>query len=294
VQEDITRRAGAAVTATESQSGGFTPGLATRLSLDDGSRLFVKAIPACHPVADSYRAEARTAALLPRSVPAPVLRWADEVSEWLVLAYDDIDGTHPDLTLAGADLSAVLAAVDAAHVAVRGLPSLAEQRVGWLHGWAAIAESGDADRVDPWAASRLSELAEAETRWTADASGDALVHGDLRADNMIATGDGVVLVDWAHATAGAPWTDFADLGAQLIISGHEPEAVDAALASVLTWKQAPAEAVSSYLVALAGYWTRSSRLPAPHSVPALRPYQARAAAAGLRWVAWRAAHGVMP
>jgi aminoglycoside phosphotransferase (APT) family kinase protein len=140
---------------------------------------------------------------------------------------------------------------------------------------------------------KLRELAEAETRWTADAGGSALVHGDLRADNMIAADDGVTLVDWAHATVGAPWPDFADLGAQLVISGHDPAAVEAALSAVPAWKQAPAGAVSSYLIALAGYWARSSRLPAPPSVPALRPYQARAADAGLRWVACRTEHGLM-
>jgi hypothetical protein len=137
VREGITRRAGAAVTAAVSQSGGFTPGLAARLSFDNGGRLFVKAIPAGHPVAGSYRAEARTARVLPRSVPAPALRWADEADGWLVLAYADINGTHPDLTPAGTDLPAVLAAVTAAHVTVHGLPPLAEQRAEWLHGWAA-------------------------------------------------------------------------------------------------------------------------------------------------------------
>jgi aminoglycoside phosphotransferase (APT) family kinase protein len=116
-----------------------------------------------------------------------------------------------------------------------------------------------------------------------------LVHGDLRADNMIATASGVILVDWAHATVGAPWPDFADLGVQLVISRSDPAAVEAALSSVQAWRQAPAEAATSYLIALAGYWTRSSRQAAPPSVPALRPYQGRAAVAALRWVRWRTA-----
>jgi hypothetical protein len=59
-----------------------------------------------------------------------VLRWAGEVDGWHVLAYTDIDGTHPDLTPAGTDLPAVLTAVTAAHVTVRGLPPLAEERAG--------------------------------------------------------------------------------------------------------------------------------------------------------------------
>ncbi|MET7420123.1 hypothetical protein [Dactylosporangium sp. NPDC005555] len=54
---------------------GFSPGFASRLTRADGARRFVKAIDADawpHEVG-AYRIEARVAAALPRSVPAPRL-----------------------------------------------------------------------------------------------------------------------------------------------------------------------------------------------------------------------------
>lgn len=291
LRDAVASRAGSAVTSAVTQAGGFTPGLAARLALSDGSRLFVKAVPAGHAVADAYQREALTAALLAAEVPAPALRWTAEVGGWLALAYDDVDGRHPDLSPPAPDLPAVLAAVRAAHVPVSGLPKLAEARYEWLHGWSLIAASRDYSGIAPWAVPHILRLSAAEMHWVEAAGGDRLVHGDLRADNMLVTGDGVKLVDWAHATIGAPWPDYADLGAQMVISGYQPAHVEALLTGVPEWRPVPPDAVTSYLIALTGYWTRSSRLPAPPSVPALRPYQARAAAAGLRWVEWRTDHG---
>jgi hypothetical protein len=62
LRDGIAARLGRAVEHGESQAGGFTPGLAVRLSLADGGRAFVKALPAGHPAARSYRHEAESAA----------------------------------------------------------------------------------------------------------------------------------------------------------------------------------------------------------------------------------------
>jgi hypothetical protein len=69
---------GAEVVDARSQPGGFSPGLAARLRLADGRRVFVKAIGAERtPLGpSSYRAEARITAALPPSVPAPRLLWS--------------------------------------------------------------------------------------------------------------------------------------------------------------------------------------------------------------------------
>lgn len=67
---------GAEVVDARTQPGGFSPGLAARLRLADGRRVFVKAIGAERtPMGPaSYRAEARVTAALPPSVPAPPAR----------------------------------------------------------------------------------------------------------------------------------------------------------------------------------------------------------------------------
>src|ERR1700677_2651539 len=91
VRDGIDGRLGGSVEDAESQSGGFTPGLAVRLRISGRKdRVFVKAAPADHPVADSYRAEGAISARLPAGIPRPRLRWHGEVAGWVVLCYDDV------------------------------------------------------------------------------------------------------------------------------------------------------------------------------------------------------------
>jgi hypothetical protein len=65
--------------------------------------------------------------------------------------------------------------------------------------------------VAAWAWAHLDRLAELEARWSQAAAGATLLHGDLRADNLLLTPSRVVLVDWPHACVGAaeaadpPW-----------------------------------------------------------------------------------------
>ncbi|MFE9912760.1 GNAT family N-acetyltransferase [Streptomyces clavifer] len=58
----------------------------------------------------------------------------------------------------------------------------------------------------------LPELAQWEAAWTGLAHGDRIVHGDLRADNMVRDRHlGVTFVDWAHAITGLACIDAASL-----------------------------------------------------------------------------------
>ncbi len=69
----VEHRCGSPVVDAESQGAGFTPGFASVLTCEDGSRHFVKAasMKAQRMFAVSYREEARKLAALPESVPAP-------------------------------------------------------------------------------------------------------------------------------------------------------------------------------------------------------------------------------
>ncbi len=73
VRAGIESRLGAPVVAVRDQSGGFSPGLAVRLRLADGQRVFVKAVNAGrNPESPGmYRREAAVMAGLPAAVPAP-------------------------------------------------------------------------------------------------------------------------------------------------------------------------------------------------------------------------------
>ena len=99
----IERKCGSPVVDAESQGAGFTPGFASVLTCEDGSRHFVKAasMKAQKAFAVSYREEARKLAALPESVPAPRLRWLLD-DDWVVLGMDHVDGHEPHPALAAA------------------------------------------------------------------------------------------------------------------------------------------------------------------------------------------------
>jgi len=281
-----------AITTARVQDGGFTPGLAVRLQLASGDRLFAKGIPAGHPLTGKYRTEARTARLLPASAPAPRLRWDGPIAGWVVLVFDDIDGRHADLSPGSPDVGPVVAAVAALEgvltpCPVPGAPPAAADLAGLVHGWRELAAAPEAV-LDDWGRRHLDDLAAAETRWLAAADGKTLVHGDINASNLLITGAReVFLIDWAQPACGAAWLDIADLVPHLILAGHTPARAEQALATVPAWRDAEPDVITSYAIAFAGYWTRVSRQPAPPGVPNLRAYQARAAIAAMTWVACR-------
>ena len=77
VRAEVARIAGGGrIVAAQNCPGGFSPGLASRLRLEDGRGLFVKAMDgeAWPHEAVTYRAEVTVAAALPEAVPAPRLR----------------------------------------------------------------------------------------------------------------------------------------------------------------------------------------------------------------------------
>src|ERR1700758_2631393 len=73
VHDQICELAGGRVVAAENCEGGYSPGFASRLTLAGGLLAFAKAMDAdAWPTqAAMYRDEARVAALLPATVPAP-------------------------------------------------------------------------------------------------------------------------------------------------------------------------------------------------------------------------------
>jgi hypothetical protein len=75
VRREIEARVGSPVVRADTQRGGFSPALAARLRTAAGKRLFVKAvcIDANPDSPGIYRREARIAAQLPTTVPAPTL-----------------------------------------------------------------------------------------------------------------------------------------------------------------------------------------------------------------------------
>jgi aminoglycoside phosphotransferase (APT) family kinase protein len=279
------------IVSADVQGGGFTPGLAVRLQMADGHRVFAKGIPVEHPLADKYRDEAATTRLLPPATPAPRLRWDGETGGWVVVVFGCLCARHADLSPGSPDVPRVVATVAGLADVLTPSPAVdapaAEKDLATLvHGWRQLAEIPPADLQD-WESRHLDALAVLETRWLTAAAGDTLIHGDVNASNLLVSEDSVYLIDWAQPTLGAAWLDVADLIPHLILAGHTSAAAEETLADVPAWRSTAPAVITSYAAAFAGYWARSSRQPDPPGVPHLRGHQARAGRAAITWVAHR-------
>ncbi|WP_331759876.1 phosphotransferase (plasmid) [Streptomyces sp. NBC_01525] len=276
---------GAPVTDTVTPGGGFGHQLAATLRLDGGRRVFIKAAPDDDPLTPANLHEAAVLGALPPGAPAPDLLGIHHSGGWTAVVIAHLDGPHPDLSPRSGDAEQTFALLDKLTSSPAPAPYIAAVRtapspMGALHGWNELLCAPPAD-LDPAARARLPQLAELEAAWPALAHGDHIVHGDLRADNMVHDRRlGVTFVDWAHATTGPACTDAASLAPQLVLAGHQP----ADVARLLREHPATAEnpgTTTAFLAALTGHWHRNARRPAPPGAPGLRAYQHRAAAAGL-------------
>ena len=284
VRTIVEARAGAAVVAARDQRGGFSPGVAARLLIADGRRLFVKAMgPAGTPVtAAMHRGEARTLAALPPGVPAPRLLWSHDEGGWIVLGIEDVEGHSPSTPWRREDLDKVVAtlAAMADTPAPADFPGVVEEAGAAFTGWRDLAANPPSD-LGPWERRHLDRLTALEVSWADHAGGDRLLHLDLRADNLIIDEDGEVhIVDWAHACAGAPWVDLVFL---LTDVGHSFDYLDEVLASA----GAPAEGVDAVLCAYAGMLAEHCRRPPPRDLPTIREFQRAYARCATQWLARR-------
>lgn len=287
---------GSTVEKAVSQPGGFSPGLASRLLLANGQRVFVKAVSgAVNPQSPAmHRREAQISAVLPPEAPTPRLLWSFEDDPWVVLAYEDIDGWNPAIPWKHDELDRVLAAID--ELARQLTPSpieappigelLADDLTGWRE-LAAKDTNGLAD-VDEWAHRNLARLADIESGWTDASAGTTLLHGDLRADNIVLTSDGgVYFVDWPHACTGASWVDLLCMLPSVAMQGG-PTPEDVVDTHPVFAKADPA-AVTAVLTALTGYFVARSLRPPPPGLPTVRAFQRSQGVVGLRWLRHRLA-----
>jgi aminoglycoside phosphotransferase (APT) family kinase protein len=292
VQIELEQRLGTHVANAVSQTSGFATGLASRLELANGGRVFVKGAPAGHPMIRGYYAEAHVTAALPGDAPAPELLGTID-DEWLLLVFEDVDGYQPDLRPGSSDVSALLASVTALRelltpCPVPGLVTAEEVLGPRLCGWTYLSRRLPHD-LDLWARRNIDKLVALESAWRPWAGGDTMLHMDLRPDNVLCRHlDGTALiVDWAQAVRGAPWLELANLVPYLIVAGHSPADAEQRGLSGPAMSQAPAWAVTGFAAGVAGYLAASSRQPSPPGAYGLRAFQATAAAAALAWVAHR-------
>jgi Ser/Thr protein kinase RdoA (MazF antagonist) len=110
-----------------------------------------------------------------------------------------------------------------------------------------------------------------------------LLHADIRADNLLLTRDGVMVVDWPHACRGAAFVDLVFFAPSVAMQGGpEPAAL---LGRSRAGRAASREALAAVVCALAGYFTERSLRPAPPGLPTLRGFQVAQGEVARRWLA---------
>jgi hypothetical protein len=290
--------AGSEVARAISQPSGFSPGVAARLRLANGQRLFLKAIGPT-PNADAvrfHRREGRIVSALPHDVPVPRLRWMYDSADdgWVVLVFDEVDGDHPrqpwrldelDRVLIGlAELADALTPSPLRQPEVR---TAAQRLASTLCGWQFLRQgpAWQIERLDAWSRRHLDALADVEALAPAAVVGNTLLHFDVRADNILLARDRVWFFDWPHACIGAAYLDVVAFAPSVTMQGGPlPEAV---LARSPVGRRADADAVTASLAAIAGYFTYQALQPPPPGIPTVRAFQAAQGVVAREWLARR-------
>ena len=287
VRRAVEEGLGSRVEDATTQPGGFSPGVAARLTLADGRRVFVKAVGA-EPNADSpgfHRREARVAAALPPETPAPKFLFAHDDGDWVALVFEDADGHEPELPWRRDELARVLDALTELSRALTPppieAPPLTERYSELFQGWR-LLEAETPEGLDHWVTGHLGSLAELEAEWEEASTGETLLHADIRADNILLTEERVVFVDWPHVCLGAQWVDLlAFLPSVAMQAGPKPwEVFDGHPLG----READPARVNAVLAAIAGFFVHRSTLPPPPGLPTLREFQRAQGAESLAWL----------
>jgi Phosphotransferase enzyme family len=254
--------------------GGFAENTAGwRVELADGRSVFVK--QALDDLAAGWlRDEHRVYAAFSAPFMPKLVAWSDGERPLLVL--EDLADAHWPPPWRDGDVDAVFAALEAvaATPPPAGLPALEELRDS-LEGWEVVAEdpepllsTGLCSRG--WLDSALPALREAAAG--CDLAGDALVHFDVRSDNLCVHDGRVLFVDWNFACVGNPLMDVVCwLPSLRLEGGPEP------------WAILPETGGLAALVA--GYFACRVGLPAPPTASRVRPFQLAQAEVALPWAA---------
>jgi hypothetical protein len=291
VRTQIESLVGARVVGAQSGAGGYSPSFASRCDLDNGRRVFVKAVsPAQNPESpDMLRSEIDATQRLPSSVPAPRLLHSMDDGNWIVGVFEFVDGRTPGSPWVAREVSAVVDAVNRLGgmpltESLRGLPTAEDRLATTFGGWKIVTDSPSPFALDEWATEHLDDLVALESRWRDAVSGESLVHLDVRSDNILIEPTGrVVLVDWPHACIGAPWLDLVVMIPSLVLEGGgEPEPLLERFGI-----SADGDAIDVVVAACAGLFAERGGRPDPPGLPTVRAFQRAQGKVALRWLRTR-------
>lgn len=259
--------------------GGFTPGFAAVLEGRDGARVFAKAAPESEAfIYPSYLREAEVMPLMPPGMPAAGLRSAEHLvadgTGWQLLVYDAVDGSMPGYPWTDADLHAVEQACTAAVRILRDFPResagtpLSSDMAEVPSQFQAVADGQPAPwfvpELTPRQAARFEDLLASCPEALA---GDAVLHGDLRPDNILIDSGRAVFCDWNYLGTGAEWTDWVSVLPYARGGGLDADAW--LLRSALT-RGVPSRYIDAFLAGLLNYMLYWGGQPEVPSSPQLR------------------------
>ncbi len=284
--------AGSPVSEAVTQPSGFSPGVAARLRLENGRRLFLKAVgPDINPdSAGIHRREIAVISGMPEDVSAPRLLWSLDEGEggWVALAFEDIEGDHPRQPWDLRELDRVLDALVRLHnrLTPSPLPPGAAPRASDAFprtGWKNLRDDRHRQGfLAPWFRSNFDLLADLEAQAREAVEGETLVHFDIRADNILLSPDRVWFLDWPHACIGAAWVDVVVTAPSVTMQGGPPP--EEIVAAHPAFREADPGHVTAVVAATAGFFTEwGSRLPPP-GLPNLRAFQEAQATVARDWL----------
>ncbi|SDD22020.1 phosphotransferase [Glycomyces harbinensis] len=274
--------------------GGFSGGFAARVRAESGAELFVKAAgPDMSFALAACRQEARVNPALPQGVPAPRLEFAADFDDWAVLGFEAVDGRAPTLPMLPRDLDLMLdawadaaAALTPAPQALLDLGVSADPIDDKLRRFTCVA-AGTADPfpLPPALEGRVDRLAELDAGIDDAMAADAVMHFDLRPDNMIVGADRAWICDWNWVQVHAPWFDTACFLVAAHGDGHDADG--------LFWRHPTSQGVApeqldTGLAAITGYYlSQAVDPPIPQVSPYLRRHQRWSGLAAADWLARR-------
>jgi Phosphotransferase enzyme family len=289
VREEIERVVGASVRSATTIHSGFSPGLLARLGLSNGLEVFAKVCPSSmNPRTPLlHTREAQVMAGLAESVAAVRLVGAVQHGEWSGIVTEFFAGAQAGLT----DESIRSARQLADSFARAPVPETLERHTDLLSNdflWFGLRRLMDRDGCLPsqWSNANSDRLVGLESEMVSAVEGNNLVHGDLRADNVLVNSDGLaVAVDWPAAAVGNPLFDQLTLLASLALVTDRPAAAVAAVAAVSAQLETADPAlVTTLLVGLYGHYLWASTLGNPPGIPGVRFYQSQLAVVLEHWL----------
>ncbi|QQC87357.1 phosphotransferase [Streptomyces alfalfae] len=287
----VEERLGAPVTGVDAVTGGFSAGFAGVVRTEHGPA-FLKATSETvnsHGRA-LYRQEHSACRLLSATRASVGFLWGLDHQDWTVLAFRAVKGSICGPGWPPGQLDAVLRLLRETRItAPAALPPVTTLLREAFDAWPALAAD---PAFDAWPTDATGAALLPAQRWVALAeqarhafTGDELLHADLRADNILWSDTGPVLVDWAYACRGAAAFDPIYLLLEVArVNGRPPEAE---LAQVVTAYGCADEDATALLAVFGGWFTWMSRMPPIPALPTLRDFQKDMARTAIEWVGAR-------